>query len=99
MREPGKGADSGGWAEDRERRGMGYGECISAHTMIRTTKNSGHDVHSKCMRNQTAVCLSHACMWESRFVDVICVAWYVYSTMYNEQSRTRARGLYVDSLK
>ena len=48
--QPGKGADSGGWAGGRERRGMGYSESISVHTVITTTENSGHDVHSKCMR-------------------------------------------------
>ena len=91
--------DSEGWDEERERRGMGYSESIAAHTVIKPIENSGQDVHSKCMRNESAVCLSHACMWESRFVDVICVAWYVYSTMYNERSTTRARGLYVDRPK
>jgi len=47
VREPGNGADSEGWAEGRERKGMGYSESISAHTVITTTKNSGHDIHSK----------------------------------------------------
>jgi len=59
VREPGNGADSRGWAGERERKGMGYSESISAHTVITTTENSGYDVHSK----------------------------------YNEQSKTRARGL------
>ena len=81
------------------RRGVGYSESISAHTTITTTKDSGHDVHSKCMRNESAVCLPHACVWKSRFLDVICVVWYVYTTMHNEQSRTRAKGLYVDHPK
>ena len=53
---PGKGADSGGWAEETKKRGMGYSESISAHTVITTTENSGHDVPSKCMRNESAVC-------------------------------------------
>jgi len=44
---PGNGADSGGWAEERERKGMGYSESISALTVKTITENSGHDVHSK----------------------------------------------------
>ena len=59
---PGNVADSGGWSGEREEKGVGHSESISAHTVITTTENSGHDVHSK----------------------------------YNEQSRTRARGWYVD---
>jgi len=47
VREPGNGVDSEGWAEERDRKGMGYSESISAHTVITTTENSGHDVHSK----------------------------------------------------
>jgi len=47
VREPGNLADSEGWAEERERKGMGCSESISAHTVITTTKKSGHDVHSK----------------------------------------------------
>jgi len=47
VREPGNGTDSEGWAEERERMGMGYSESISTHTVITTTKNSGHDVHIK----------------------------------------------------
>jgi len=50
--QPGKGGDSGGWAEGREKRGgVGYIESISAHTVITTTENSRHDVQSRCMRN------------------------------------------------
>jgi len=75
---------------------MGYSESISAQTVITTTENSGHDVQGKCMRNQSAVCMSHTCMWTSRMADVIGVACYVYATMQNEQSRSRAKGLYVD---
>ena len=58
---------------------MGYSESISAHTVITTTDNRGHHVHGKCMRNESAVCMSHACMWTSWFVDVICVACDVYT--------------------
>jgi len=47
VREPGNGEDSGGWARERERKGMGYSESISAPTVITTTENSGYDVHSK----------------------------------------------------
>ena len=49
--------DSGGWDEEKERRGMGCSESISAHTVITTTDNRGHYVHSKCMRNESAVCI------------------------------------------
>ena len=61
----GNGPDSRGWEEEKERKGMGYSESISAHTVITTTENSGHNVHRK----------------------------------YNEQSRTRSRGWYVDHPK
>jgi len=44
--EPGNGADSEGWAE-RKRKDVGYSESISTHTVITTTENNGHDVHSK----------------------------------------------------
>jgi len=44
--EPGHGEDSGGLAEERERKGMGYNESISAPTVRTTTENSGHDVNS-----------------------------------------------------
>jgi len=47
MREPGNGADSEGWAEEREGKGMGCSESISAYTVITTTENSRYDVHSK----------------------------------------------------
>jgi len=67
--------------------GMGNSERISAHTVITTTDNRGHYVHSKCMRNESAVCMSHACMWTSRFVDVICVACDVYTPMHTGQRR------------
>jgi len=40
-------ADSESWSEERERKGMGYSESISAHVAITTTENSGHDAHSK----------------------------------------------------
>jgi len=43
--------DSGGWDEEKERGDMGYSESISAHTVITTTDNRGHYVHSTCMRN------------------------------------------------
>jgi len=74
---------------------MGYSESISAHTVMKSTENR-HDVQSRCMRNESALCMSHACMWRSHFVEDICVACYVYATMHNEQSRARAKGLYVD---
>jgi len=37
VRGPGKGGESGGWTEERERRAMGYSKSISAHTAITTT--------------------------------------------------------------
>jgi hypothetical protein len=43
VRGPGKGGESGGWTEERERRVVGYSESISAHTTITTTENSGND--------------------------------------------------------
>jgi len=52
--------DSGGW--EKERRGMGCSESISAHTVITTTDNRGHYVYSKCMRNESAVCRMHVCV-------------------------------------
>jgi len=47
VREPDNGTDSEGWAEERERKGMGYSESISENTIVTTIENSGHDVHSK----------------------------------------------------
>ena len=79
-RQPGKRGDSGGWAEERERRGMGYSESIFAHTVISNTDNSRHEVPSKCIRNQFA-CMAHACMWTSRFLDVVCVMFMQTCTM------------------
>ena len=46
VRQRGKGREGGGWAEETERRSMGYSESISAHTVITATENSGHDVQS-----------------------------------------------------
>ena len=46
----------------KRERGMGYSESISAHTVITTTDNRGHYVHRKCMRNESAVCMSHVCV-------------------------------------
>jgi len=63
---------------------MGYSESISARTAITTAKNSRHDVQSRFMRRESTLCMAHACMWTSQFVDVICVAFYVYATMHNE---------------
>jgi len=89
--------DSGGWDEEKERRGMGCSESISAHTVITTTDNRGHYVHSKCMRNESAVCMSYACMWTSWFADVICAACDVYTPMHNGQRKEgpRARAGFV----
>ena len=95
-RRAGNGGNSGGWAEERKRRDMRYGESISAHTEITSTEYSRHDVHSRCMRNESAWSMAHACTWTSRFVDVTCVVWYVYATMRIEQSRAGSRGFYVD---
>ena len=79
--------DSGGWDEEKERGGMGYSESISAHTVITTTDNRGYYVNSKCMRNESAVYMSHACMWTSWLVDVICVACDVYTPTHTGQRR------------
>jgi len=101
-RQPGKRGDSGGWAEERERRDMGYSASISAHPWITIMGKfvvvNRHDKQGKYMRNQSAVCMAHACMWTSRFVNVICVACCVFANMRNEPSRARARGSYVDHL-
>ena len=86
---------SGGWDKEKKRRGQGYSESISAHTVITTTDNRGHYVHRKCMRNKSAVCMSHVCVWSSWFADVICVACDVYTLMHNGQRRA-AKGLYVE---
>jgi len=59
----------------------GYSESISAHTVITTTDNRGHYVYRECMRNESTVCMSHACVCTSWFVDVICVACDVYTPM------------------
>jgi len=95
VHQPGKRGDGGGWAEERERRGMGYTESISAHTVITTIGKfvvvDRHDDQCKCMRNQSAMCMVHACMWTSRFLDVICVACCVCAIMHNEESRARTR--------
>jgi len=73
--QPGKRGDGGGWAEGRERRGMGYSESISARTVISTTDNSRHEVPSKCSRNQFA-CM-HVCgrlaLWTSFVLHVMCM--------------------------
>jgi len=74
--------DRGGWDEEKERRGMGYSESISAHTVITTTDNRGHYVYKECMHNESAVCMSHD--W---FVDVICVVCDVYTPMHTGQRR------------
>jgi len=81
---------------ERENGGVGYSESISSHTVIRTTENSRRDVQSRCMRNESALCMAHVCMWTSQSVDIMCVACYVYATMHNEQRRAHSRGLYVD---
>ena len=49
VRVPGNGADSGGWVGEREKKKkvMLYSESISAHTVIISAENSGHDIHSK----------------------------------------------------
>jgi len=47
VREPVSGADRGLGRRERERKGMGYSESISAHTVITTTENSWHDVHNE----------------------------------------------------
>jgi len=73
---------------------MGYSESVSALTAITSAENRRHDVQSRCMRNKSAMCMSHACMWTSCIVDVIYVA--CYATMHNEQSGARAKGLYLD---
>ena len=71
----------------KKREGMGYSESVSAHRVITTTDNRGHYVHRKCMRNKSAVCMSHVCVWSSWFADVICVACDVYTPMHTGQRR------------
>jgi len=55
--EPGKGADSGGWAEERETRNMWYSESISGHTVITTTENN----RKRCIAIACAMSLLCAC--------------------------------------
>jgi len=76
-----------GWDKEKERRGHGYSGSISAHRVITTTDFRGHYAHRKCLRNESAVCMSHVCVWTSWFADVICVACDVYTPMHTGQRR------------
>jgi len=75
--------DSKGWDEEKERRDMGYSESISAHTVITTTDNRGHYVHSKCMRNESTVSMSHACRRLGLWTSVV----FHVTPMHNGQRR------------
>ena len=67
--------DSGGWDEEKERRGMGYCESISAHTVITTTiTESITYIASVCVMSLPCACRMHVCgrlgLWTSFVLHV-----------------------------
>ena len=81
--------DSGGWDEEKERRGMGYSESVSAHTVITTMGRfvviNRHDKQGKYTRNQSALCMRHACIHTA----ALCI---LYNSACNGNTRAPTRG-------